>query len=353
MSAAVPLREDFTADDLRRLARGSRDAGQSRRLLALAQIYDGGTRTDAARIGVVGLQTVRDWVLAFNANGPAGLIDRKAPGHPPKLSQAQRQALAEIVESGPDPDRHGVVRWRRKDLAAWLYQRFRVSLDETTVGRELKRLGFAKLSARPRHYAQDPAALETFKKPLPAELKAIRARLPAGTRIELWWSDEARVGQKNTLTRLWARRGTRPRLPHDQRTEYAYIFGAICPEKGKGAALVMPGCNTSAMNAHLREISHMVDPGAHAVLMLDGAGWHIAGDLVVPDNITLLPLPPRAPELNPVENVWQYLRDNWLGSRIFASYEDIVDQCCCAWNNLIERPWMIMSIGLRDWAYRL
>lgn len=164
MSAAVPLREDFTADDLRRLARGSRDAGQSRRLLALAQIYDGGTRTDAARTGVVGLQTVRDWVLAFNANGPAGLIDRKAPGHPPKLSQAQRQALAEIVESGPDPDRHGVVRWRRKDLAAWLYQRFRVSLDETTVGRELKRLGFAKLSARPRHYAQDPAALETFKK---------------------------------------------------------------------------------------------------------------------------------------------------------------------------------------------
>ena len=164
MSAAVPLREDFTADDLRRLARGSRDAGQSRRLLALAQIYDGGTRTDAARIGVVGLQTVRDWVLAFNADGPAGLIDRKAPGHPPKLSQAQRRALAEIVESGPDPDRHGVVRWRRKDLAAWLYQRFRVSLDETPVGRELRRLGFAKMSARPRHCAQDPAALEIFKK---------------------------------------------------------------------------------------------------------------------------------------------------------------------------------------------
>lgn len=103
-------------------------------------------------------------VLAFNANGPAGLIDRKAPGHPPKLSQAQRQALAEIVESGPDPDRHGVVRWRREDLAAWLYQRFRVSLDETTVGRALKRLGFAKLSARPRPYARDPAALETFEK---------------------------------------------------------------------------------------------------------------------------------------------------------------------------------------------
>ena len=164
MPTAVPLREDFTADDLRRLAEASRDAGQSRRLLALAEICAGGSRTDAARIGVVGLQTVRDWVLAFNAAGPAGLIDRKAPGNPSKLSQAQRQALAEIVESGPDPDRHGVVRWRRKDLAAWIYASFAISLDETTVGRELKRLGFAKLSARPRHYAQDPAALESFKK---------------------------------------------------------------------------------------------------------------------------------------------------------------------------------------------
>ena len=164
MSAAVPLRPDFSVDDLRRLARASRDAGQSRRLLALAVICDGGGRTQAARVGAVGLQTVRDWVLAFNAEGPAGLVDGKAPGQRPKLSDAQRQALAEAVERGPDPEQDGVVRWRRKDLAAWLHARFRVSLDETTVGRELKKLGFAKMSARPRHYAQDPAALAAFKK---------------------------------------------------------------------------------------------------------------------------------------------------------------------------------------------
>jgi transposase len=184
-------------------------------------------------------------------------------------------------------------------------------------------------------------------------VSAIRARLSPGTPIELWWQDEARVGQKNILTRLWARRGTRPRLPHDQRTEYAYIFGAICPEKGKGAALVLPRCNAQAMNVHLAEISLAVEPGAHAVLMLDGAGWHIASELTVPDNITLLPLPPRSPELNPVENVWQFLRDNWLGNRVFVSYEDILERCCEAWNRLIDQPWMIMSIGLRDWAYRL
>lgn len=184
-------------------------------------------------------------------------------------------------------------------------------------------------------------------------MRAIRATLPVGTDIELWWQDEARVGQKNTLPRRWARRGTRPTAPKDQRTEYAYIFGAICPEKGKGAGLVLPRCNAQAMNAHLVEISLAVDPGAHAVLMLDGAGWHVAGDLVVPDNITLLQLPARAPELNPVENVWQFIRDNWLGDRIFTSYHDIVDRCCDAWNRFTDQPWKIMSIGLRKWAHRL
>jgi DDE superfamily endonuclease len=168
----------------------------------------------------------------------------------------------------------------------------------------------------------------------------------------LWFQDEARVGQKNTITRRWARRGTRPRAPHDQRTKSAYIFGAICPAKGKGAGLVLPRCNTQAMTEHLREISTVIDPGCHAVLMLDQAGWHSSAQLDIPANITLLPLPPRAPELNPAENVWQFMRDNWLSNRVFASYDDIVDHCCHAWNKLVEQPWKIMSIGQRQWAHR-
>ena len=167
MGAAIELRLDFDGASLRRLARRTPNANQVRRLLALAEIYDGGSRTDAARIGVVGLQTVRDWVLAFNARGPEGLIDDKAPGQAPKLSPEQRRALATIVERGPDPDRDGVVRWRLKDLAAWIQASFGVSLDESSVGRVVKALGFRKLSARPRHYAQDPAALTAFKKTCP------------------------------------------------------------------------------------------------------------------------------------------------------------------------------------------
>jgi transposase len=174
----------------------------------------------------------------------------------------------------------------------------------------------------------------------------------AGQPIEVWFQDEARIGQKNKITRRWAKRGTRPVAPRDQRTASTYIFGAICPQEGKGAALILPRCNTEAMSLHLAEIAAAVAPGAHAVLLLDQAGWHLSDGLIVPANITLLPLPPKCPELNPVENIWQFMRDNWLSNRVFHSYRAIVDHCCYAWNKLVAQPWIIMSIGLREWAYR-
>ena len=114
---------------------------------------------------------------------------------------------------------------------------------------------------------------------------------------------------------------------------------------------MLPRCNTEGMALHLVEISAAVAPGAHAVLLLDQAGWHGSGALVIPPNITLLPLPSKCPELNPVENVWQFMRDNWLSNRIFESYDDILDHCCFAWNRLVDQPWRIMSIGIRQWAH--
>ena len=167
MGRAISLRENFDGPELRRLAKASKDAGQSRRLLALAEIYDGRRRTDAARLGGVGLQVVRDWVLRFNAKGPQGLIDGKSSGKPPKLSVSQRQALAGIVERGPIAAIHGVVRWRLADLAQWIFEEFRISLDCSTVSRELRALGFRKISARPRHKGQNEFAVEGFKKTSP------------------------------------------------------------------------------------------------------------------------------------------------------------------------------------------
>ena len=167
MAAPVRLREDFNGRSLRGLAKRARDAGQLRRLLALAEIYDGGSRGDAARIGDIGLQTVRDWVLRFNAGGPEGLIDAKAPGQVPKLNEAQHRALVQVVEAGPDPAIHGVVRWRLADLVQWVWEEFRIQISVQTLSRELRALGYRKLSARPRHYAQDADAMAAFKKTSP------------------------------------------------------------------------------------------------------------------------------------------------------------------------------------------
>lgn len=181
MARAIALRPDFSATELRRLARRSKDAAQARRLLALAAIYDGASRTEAARLGTVTLQIVRDWVVRFNAAGPDGLIDRKPPGSLPRLTEAHRAALAATIEAGPIPAAHCVVRWRLLDLGQWLWEEFRVSVSKQTLSRELRAMGYRKLSARPRHHAQAEGAIDLFKRPSPPSWRKSRARraLPA------------------------------------------------------------------------------------------------------------------------------------------------------------------------------
>jgi transposase len=176
---AILLRDDFDAAQVRRAARESQDANQVRRLLAVAAIYDGSSRSDAATIGGVTLQIIRDWVLKFNAAGPDGLIDGKAPGQPSRLDDRHRAALAAMVESGPIPAVHGVVRWRIIDLCQWVWDEFEISVSPQTMSRELRGLGYRKLSARPRHHAQAAGAIAAFKKTGPRCWR--RSRASAGS----------------------------------------------------------------------------------------------------------------------------------------------------------------------------
>jgi len=136
----------------------------------------------------------------------------------------------------------------------------------------------------------------------------------------------------------------------DTRYEWAYLFGAVCPERKTGAGIVMPYANTEAMNLHLEEISKAVAPGAHAALVFDGAGWHGSEELKIPDNITPIILPPYSPELNPAENIWEYFRKNHLSNRLYETYDDIVDACCNAWNALMAAPERIATLTQRRWA---
>jgi len=169
-------------------------------------------------------------------------------------------------------------------------------------------------------------------------------------RIDVWWQDEARVGQQGTITRMWAKKGTRPRAIRQQQFEYAYIYGAVCPQKDEAVALVMPVANSEAMTLHLKEISKATAPGRHAIVIMDRAGWHTSNSLGQFDNLTPVMLPPYSPELNPVEQVWQCLRDRDLANRTYEGYEDIVDSCCKAWNKFTRTLGAVRSLCSRDWA---
>ena len=181
-------------------------------------------------------------------------------------------------------------------------------------------------------------------------MAATLKRLAPATTIEVWFQDEMRIGQKNSLVYQWAKKGTRPRQPKDQRYQNAYVFGAVCPSRDTGVALIMPNADTAAMQMHLDEIGRAITPDAHALIILDQAGWHTTRKLKVPNNLTLVPLPPACPELNAAENIWQYLRQTYLSNRVFEGYKAILDACQSAWQNLLAEAGRITSIATRDWA---
>jgi len=219
MGSAICLRSDFDGDGLRLLARQTKDARQARRLLALASIYDGSSRADAARLGSVTLQIVRDWVVRFNAQGPDGLINGKAPGKPSLLNDDQRAALAQAIECGPTPYLNGVVRWRLCDLAQWLWEEFRISVSQQTLGREVRSMGYRKLSARPRHHAQDADAVEAGRS---------ASRFSAPSRSATASSSVARACRSRVTTQHQQRHSPTYSSPAPLQWHFRSSFSSLC-----------------------------------------------------------------------------------------------------------------------------
>jgi putative transposase len=178
MGTAIAVRTDYSSKELRRLAGRVKNAGQARRLLAIAAVLDGVSRDEAARIGGMDRQTLRDWVIRFNGQGADGLINKSAPGAPGKLTGEHKAFLIRLVEAGPIPAVHGVVRWRACDLIMRLYEEFGISVSDATIYRALKELGFSHVSARPKAYKQDPEAIEVFKKTFPPAWRRSARSLP-------------------------------------------------------------------------------------------------------------------------------------------------------------------------------
>lgn len=169
--------------------------------------------------------------------------------------------------------------------------------------------------------------------------------------VDIWFQDEARFGQKGSLSRLWAIKGTRPRAIRQQQFEYTYLFGAVCPQRGEGVGLLLPYANRDTMKIHLEHIAARVPKGRHAVIVLDRAGWHTTKQLGSFKNLTLLPLPPAAPELNPCEQIWKLLRRTRLSNRSFENEEELLTVCSAAWNEFIDQPQLVSSLTSREWAH--
>jgi transposase len=167
--------------------------------------------------------------------------------------------------------------------------------------------------------------------------------------VQIWFQDEARFGQRNTTTRIWAEKGTRPRVVQQQQFEYAYLFGAVCVTTGEAEAIVVPLSNMEAMKEQLRLISQATEVGKHAVVIMDQASWHQSYLADEFDNLTVIHIPPYSPELNPIEQVWSWLRQNEVANRCFENYNDIVDTLCGAWNRFCEDKSRVISLCFRDW----
>jgi hypothetical protein len=246
--------------------------------------------------------------MALKGSSTARHLDRQ----PPRLNEEHCAALVSMVENGPIPAVHEVVRWRIIDLCQWLWEEYEADAEPRAAGD-----GLPQAVGTPTSSRSGGGRGRGFQTNWPPTVAAIAQRRGIDPDdIEIWFGDEARIGQRNKITRRWARRGS-PSAPSDQRTASTYIFGAICPKEGKAVGLILPWCNTAMMNLHLAAISADVAPGRHAVLLLDQAGWHLSYKLAVPHNITIVPLPPKCPELNPQENIWQFMRDNWSSNRVF------------------------------------
>src|SRR5215467_13971687 len=227
------------------------------------------------------------------------------------------------------------------------------------LGRQLQRDWDAASVVGARSVApQDPTASPTEqregaaslqKRGLAARLTEIAQAHPEAERFEIWSQDEARVGQKGRTGYVWWQRGETPRGPRDVGFQSAWIIGAVCPARDTGVALVMTRIDAAAMNLFLAELSQAVAPGAHGIVLMDKAGWHTASELCVPENLSLVFLPPYTPELNPIERLWLHLRDNRLSHCVFQTTEGIVDRCCEAWNWLLTETGRIRSLCSYPW----
>jgi transposase len=332
-------------DPLERLQEAAKQCRTTRawpRLQAVVPAKQGDSAPDIARALGVSRRAVRSWVAAYNRGGLEALPDRPHPGRAPILPRAQEDRFLERIEAPPRPE-DGVGTLRGADIRRILEQEFgaRYSLDG--VYKLLHRLDYSGLMPRPQHEDADERLQAIFKEVVVDQIQAIREAHP-GDEVQAWHQDEARFGQQGTLTRVWARRGSRPRRVRQNGRESLYVLTAVCAVTGAAFGLIMPELNTEVVNLFLEEFARQLAPGVHAVLLWDNAGFHVGEDLVVPANVSLIGLLPYSPELDPVENLWHYLRAHSWSDGVYPDYAALLEAATEAWRKVCLEPEKVRSI---------
>ncbi|MEC6816722.1 IS630 family transposase [Photobacterium toruni] len=332
--------------DFKKLARQQKTIQMKMRLLALEHFKEGKSRTQIAKSLKVSRTSVNKWVSVFLEEGLEGLQEKPRSGRPAFLTSKQREQLSNYIKLKAQDSSGG--RLIGADIHAYILKEFDKNYHPDSIYYLLKRMGFSWITSRSKHPKQSQQAQDNFKK---FKIKTI-LKIPghiALDKVDVWFQDEARFGQQNTTTRLWAERGTRPRAIKQQQFEYAYLFGSVCPARGIGEALVVPWVNKEIMIEHLAQISRTTEKGRHAIVVMDGAGWHTDDIANQFNNLSIIKLPPYSPELNPIEQVWSWLRQHYLANQNFADYNDIVDKVCLAWNRFNESALRVTKMCSRDW----
>jgi transposase len=288
------------------------------------------------------VRAVQDWVARYNRGGPEALRERPHPGRPPRLAGAELARFRERLEAGPTPE-DGICTFYGPDLRRILEREFGVTLGLQAVYDLLHRHGFSSLMPRPQHKDADEELQAIFKEVILDQIEAIREAHPEED-VEVWFEDEARFGQQGTMARVWARKGSRPRGVRQTQYDYLYVLTAICVATGAASGLIAPTLNVGVVNLFLEQFARELAAGAHAVLVWDGAGYHTGDGLVIPPHVSLIQLVPYSPELNPVENLWHYLRSHYWSLRVYRDYEALEAAAMAAWRAVCLVPESVRSI---------
>jgi transposase len=337
-----------TPEQLRDLAQSIPQKRIWRRLQAVILAQQGWTASLIAQSLGCSLRSVKNWVAQYNRGGVEALHERPRAGRPRRLDPEHYPRLKERLDAPPRAE-DGVCTLRGHDVRRILGQEFGVTMSLQAVYDLLNRIGYSSLMPRPQHEDSIPEVQAYFKEIVVEQIQALIADHP-GKQVRIYFEDEARFGTQGTITRVWAPRGSRPRAVRQNGRQWLYVLMAVCVGTGATSALIISGLDTEVLNLFLEQLAKELPDGVHAVLIWDGAGYHTSGDLVVPGNVSLIQLPPYSPELNPVENLWHYLRAHHWSNRPYEGYKGLEMEAIRSLRAVCEDAERIKSLCNADYV---